>query len=351
MSHQELQRMLSDALDDFDAPMPVRSAPIAASPIAAASPSFLPAPTIVSRTPQSLAHLSSKQQDVPVPAGAISTLMTDLVADLPTSSEPTLMAEAGASPTSALPTPTGTGAILTLMANLVADLPTSTALTLMAEMDSSPTSALPTATLMADSVADLPTSTTMITMTEAGASFLTKQYQVGQRLHSQCHELCDQHGVLMLATQPNITQTEYCDIDSLTPAELNAVLACPVGGHGLDGLTPAELNTVLACPVDGQSPPGSDNGRDLDNLRFAELERRKRQKRRRRARLKLLACEKAAKQVRRRTLSGGKQRHKQGGVRKKSAASRRRSAERTSSWVRNQPDSFSDDDGESWMQM
>ena len=47
----------------------------------------------------------------------------------------------------------------------------------------------------------------------------------------------------MLATQPNITQTEYCDINSLTPAE---------------------LNTVLACPVDGQSPPGSDNGRDLD---------------------------------------------------------------------------------------
>ena len=237
------------------------------------------------------------------------------------------------------------------MTDLVADLPTSREPTLMAEAGASPTSALPTATLMADFVADLPTSTTLTTMTEAGASFLTKQYQAEQRLHSQCHELCNQHGVLMLATQPNITQTECCDINSLTPAELNAVLACPVGGHGLDGLTPAELNTVLACPVDGQSPPGSDNGRDLDNLRFAELEQRKQQKRRRRARLKLLAREKAAKQVRRRTLSGGKQRHKQGGVRKKSAASRRRSAERTSSWVRNQPDSFSDDDGESWMQM
>ena len=83
---------------------------------------------------------------------------------------------------------------------------------------------------MADFVADLPTSTTLTTMTEAGASFLTKQYQVEQRLHSQCHELCNQHGVLMLATQPNITQTECCDINSLTPAELNAVLACPVGG-------------------------------------------------------------------------------------------------------------------------
>ena len=67
--------------------------------------------------------------------------------------------------------------------------------------------------------------------------------------------------------------------------------------------------------------------------------------------LKLLAHEKAATQVRRRTLSGSKQRREQGGVRKKSAASRRRSAERTSSWVRNQPNSFSDDDGESWMQM
>jgi hypothetical protein len=259
MSNQELELMLTDALDDFDVPTP--PLPRCSSPNAArrfaTPPSPIPIP-LVSRISQSFA---------PNP-----TLMAGLVADTPTSTELTLMAEADASPTSALPTPT-------LMAGLVADPPTSTELTLMAEADASPTSALPTTTLMADLVADLPTSITLTSMTEAGASLLTNQYQVKQRLHSQCHELCTQNGVMMLATQTKAAQAAY---HCLSPAE---------------------------------------------------LQRRKQQKRRRRARLKQLADQQAAKQMRRRTINGDKQRHTHGDVRKKSAANRRHNAYRTSSWV------------------
>ena len=69
------------------------------------------------------------------------------------------------------------------MADLAAEPPTSR-LTSMAEVDSSPTAALPAKTLMADLVADLPTSTTLTLMMGVDSSLSTKQYQVGQRLHS-----------------------------------------------------------------------------------------------------------------------------------------------------------------------
>ena len=158
----------------------------------------------------------------------------------------------------------------------------------MAGACASPTLALPTPTLMAGLVADQPTSI----------------------MHSQCRQLFDQNGVLMLATQTKAAQTGQPSDD-------------------LDSLSFADLAAVLACPVEGQPSHG------LDSLSSAELERRKQQKRRRRAQLKQLAQQQAAKQARRRTPSGGKQRHEQGDVRKKSAANRRHSAERAGSRERN----------------